>query len=138
VAAENALYSLLTADSDVSALVGLRVSREPVTNPALAILPFITHERISTPSTPAARTGVVGYRHSVHEINCWAANPVAAKTLADHVRDALNQKGQITAGSTWIHHISVEDESAAYEERTGGRENRVWVVELLVNVWCNE
>lgn len=136
--AEAALYSLLTADSDVSALVGLRVGPEPMTDPALAILPFITHERIGTPVTAASRSGVIGYRQSIHEVNCWAATAGAAKALADHARDALNQKNQATAGGTWVQHISIEDESAAYKERTGGRENRAWVVEQTYSIWCNE
>jgi len=109
-----------------------------MTDDALAILPFITHERIGTPVTARTRRGIVGYRQSTHEINCWAATPEAAKTLADNVRDALHGTNQTSAGNTWVQEIYLEDETAAWEQRTPGRENRAWLVEQTYSVWCNE
>jgi len=107
-----------------------------MTDDALAILPFITHERISTPVNARHRGGVTGYRHSIHEINCWAATPEAATTLADHVRDALHNAGPTTAGSTYVYDVYCEDESHMWEQRTTGRENRAWVVEQPYSFWC--
>lgn len=84
---ESTLYTTLTNDADVSALVGTRVranvADENTATPYIVFL--IVSER-----TPVTFNDISQISETRIQIDCWATSPTQARTLADHVVDAVN------------------------------------------------
>lgn len=79
---EQRLYAHLSADADVSALVGSRIY--PLVMPQGAALPAIVYQRIS--GVPANHAGRVPSLESARvQVNCYAKTYGVAKDLCDAV-----------------------------------------------------
>ncbi|CAK0778999.1 conserved hypothetical protein [Gammaproteobacteria bacterium] len=103
---EEAIYSLLTGDAGIAAVVSTRVY--PVTLPQNAVLPAIAFTRIST-SRALTHDGSTQIAESSFQISCFHTNVKSAKTLAGLVRAKLHgYKG--TVGSDVIQVTEVVDE----------------------------
>jgi hypothetical protein len=133
-APENAIYSILTADSDVSGLVSTRVY--PHVAPQDVIFPFITHARISG-EHGQCNAGGTGSGNSRHAITSWAATGAEAATLAEHVRDAL-QGYSGTAGGVDVNAVILDGDSADAEQLATGRERFAYNVSQEYTLWFAE
>lgn len=85
---DTAIYEILTDDSAVSAIVDEAVY--PAMPPQDVTLPYITYQQVS--GIPyRALNGPSDYCKSRFQVDCWAATPLAAKTLAAAAKAALQE-----------------------------------------------
>ena len=85
--AEGGLIAILDADATVSGIVGGRI--HPMTDPRNTPFPKITYQRIDT-VRGLSNDGPTNCPTARVQIDCWAADLLAARTLANAVRRALN------------------------------------------------
>ena len=114
------VYYLLANNTAVATLVSTRIY--PESAPQESSIPYITYEV----------TDVEHYHHMVNSsgmkaatvmVDCYAATYIAARTLAEKVRLALQGKtGSITVGSNSvvIQMITLEDDSDVLIQNSGG------------------
>jgi Protein of unknown function (DUF3168) len=115
--AEAALFSILTTDSAVAAIVGTRVY--PDLLPQGVTYPAIRTQRISTPRSPyRALDGVAGYASPRMQIDCCALSRSSAITLAQAVYAAVEGYHD-TVNGLRVDAISTEDEGASVETDIG-------------------
>jgi hypothetical protein len=115
--AEAALFSILTTDSAITAIVGTRVY--PDLLPQGVTYPAIRTQRISTPrSQYRALDGVAGYASPRMQIDCYALSRSAAITLAQAVYAELEGYHGMANGLR-VDAISTEDEGASVETDIG-------------------
>lgn len=110
---ETGLYSELTTDVDVAALVSTRVY--PLTLPQGYTLPAITYQRVSTERLRDL-TGSSGWVMARFQIDCWAASYSAARGLADKVRAALDGQVDTLGSETGVGMIGLMGEREILEE----------------------
>jgi len=106
MAVEEALYSRLTSDVAVSALVGSRVYNTRL--PQGPTLPCVTYTRVSTVAD-MAHDGPVGYELARYQIDAYATTFETIRSLADAVRNCLNGYSG-TVLSTVIHAVLLDDQ----------------------------
>lgn len=109
---EEGLYSLLTGDAGVSALVSTRVY--PLAVPQQVDLPAVAYQRISGPRL-LAHDGPTGLAEARVQVTCHAATYIAAKGLADAVRAAVDGYAG-TTGGVEFERIGIESEVDGYAE----------------------
>lgn len=85
---ESAIRSVLVADADVAALVGERISPQPM--PQAETLPAVTLKRISDQPIARGQRGPSGLRDARIQVDAWAATLVAAQAVADAVEAVLD------------------------------------------------
>jgi hypothetical protein len=106
---ESNLYSLLSSDVNITAIVSARIY--PVTLPQGAALPALTYSRIST--TPEyTHDGAEGIARARVQIDCWAERHATALSLAQAVLGAL-------VGATDMGVSFFENEVDLYEPERG-------------------
>jgi len=106
MAIEENLYSYLTNDAAIAALVGTRVY--PLTAEQGASLPLLVYQRVSTPRE-VSQSGSSGLAHPRFQISCLAASYGDAVALANAVVAALNgYKGTFGAGSIQASFVDTE------------------------------
>lgn len=103
---EAALYTKLTGDSAVAALVSARVYNTRL--PQKPTYPAVAYARISTGET-MAHDGPVGYETARFQIDSYAQTFSEARALADAVRDCLNGL-HATVGGVVIHAVILDNE----------------------------
>ena len=79
------LYSHLSADAGISALVGTRIY--PVQMPQTPTLPAISYGRISN----TAQFGTTNVRETRYQVDCWAASYASVQSVAMAVKAALEE-----------------------------------------------
>ncbi len=111
---EQALYSLLSGNAGVAALVATRIS--PITKPEDATLPAITYRRISSQrfSAMGRDAGVIKGRF---QIDVWADTYDSAVGVKEAVRAAVQRYSTVT-GVT-IYDIFIISEIDFFEDDTG-------------------
>lgn len=93
---ENAIYSLLTQDADISSMVGNRVY--PSDLPQMYILPAITFFRVSSVQIQTHTEGMPNPRF---QVDSWAETNDDTAQLATYVKNLLNGfKGTISVDGT--------------------------------------
>ena len=113
VSAEEILYSLLTNESDVTDLTGLRIY--PNLLPQGCAMPAITYQRISG-HREHCLGGPSGRARPRFQIDCWAADYDGAKDLANKVRLCLDGfKGDINTESD-VGGITLEADRDIWED----------------------
>ena len=106
MAAEKALYSILSTTGAITQLVGDAIY--PVQLEQSANLPAITYQQISGPRAHEV-DGPMGWVESRYQITMWAATYLAACDVANAVRVAIDGYSG-TVASLDIDHIFVVDE----------------------------
>lgn len=126
---ESGLYTHLTNDPDVSALVGDRIY--PLLVPQDASLPAIAYQRIST-GREEAHTGPSGLCSARIQLTCIADSYESAKSVADAVRKSLDgfsgTMGTFEVGACFV--VNDRDDWASSFD--------VPVVRLDVIIWHKE
>jgi hypothetical protein len=107
---ESALRSILINDATVKAIT---TRCYPVTIPQSPTYPLILYTKISGDRDHALR-GASGHAHPRFQIEAWAETYTGAKTLADAIRNALDDYSGTAAG-TVIHSCLIESERDTYE-----------------------
>jgi len=115
VSIETGLYSHLTTDSDVSALVGTRVY--PLKLPQGYTLPAISYQRVSGDRL-ATLSGPTGRANPRFQIDCWASTYSGVRDLASKVRQALDGHKGGLGGEDDVGGISIEGDRDLFEENT--------------------
>jgi hypothetical protein len=117
----NDLYTLITSDSAVAALIGTRLY--PLRIPQDAALPAVSYQLISQPGHYAHAEGDVGLRRSRVQLTVQANDYARMRSVLAALSDAVSgYRG--TTGSTWFQAIfteTVRDEWAEAFERGAGR-----------------
>jgi hypothetical protein len=103
--AESTLYSILSTDAGVTALVGGDIYPDIV--PEEKTAPYIGYERVSTDPIGTLEGTILSEKIGLM-IACWADTRVAAEQIADAVRTAL-------IGSSW----RAESRGAELDPTTG-------------------
>ena len=111
---EDGLFSYLSTDSGITALVSTRVY--PLRMPQNATLPAVTFTRISGPRSHAL-SGPTGCGMARIQIDAWATTYASAKAVIDTVRSALDGYSG-TAGSETIKSSLLQTETDFYEPET--------------------
>jgi hypothetical protein len=84
---ESVIYSALTANTNVSAIVSTRVY--PMVAPRSAAMPLLTYERASTDEI-GIMSGVDGALTVHLSVDCWGTTYLGARSAADAVEGVLN------------------------------------------------
>ena len=131
---EDAVYAILTGDSDVSGLVGTRIYQHVA--PQGTVQPLITFSRIGA-QHESHMGGATGLANARIQVTSWDDTPEDAMTLAEHVRDALVPfKG--SSGGAEISAVFLDGDSTDFEQLTAGRENFVYNVSQEYTFWFGE
>lgn len=115
-----ALFTILTADSTLNALLGTSASTAgmkkvfPGFAPQHETPPFLTYQRISTPAD-LCKEGLVVLNHH-YQINAWDENPDTVNTIADRVRVVLQDVAGTYAGAV-IQCINFDGDTDDVEEQ---------------------
>lgn len=131
---EKGIYAILAADVDVSTAVGTRIY--PMVAPQKAALPYITFQRISANHIDCT-IGSCGLAEARIQVDCVATGYLAARTLAEHVRDAM-QGFTGVAGTIGIDIIRLLDDRDGLQEEIEGSEKVRFVVSSDFAVWFAE
>ncbi len=126
---EDGMYTELTSDAGVSALVGTRV--HPMLRPKGGTLPAITYQRISS-IRDNSLDGPMDYVSYRIQIDCWAGTYAQAKALGDAVRAALNGVST-TLGGEAVQFVTLESDNDELENDGDTRHYRVsqdWMITL--------
>jgi len=112
---EAALYKILSDTAAVTALIGGRSPRLfPLGIPAGKGVPAVVYQQISG-VRPTSCDGTIGYCDARFQLTCWDDDPAGARTLADAVRNALDDyAGTPVPGGTEIMQCRIADEGDAY------------------------
>lgn len=113
---EAGLYAYLAADAGVSGLVGTRIY--PLLLPQEPTLPALVYQRISTNPLGHSHDGPNHLTRVRMQLRCHGATLLAAKTLADAVRDALDGYSG-AMGTVTVQSVFREDEGDDDEPETG-------------------
>lgn len=131
---EAGLYSRLTGDTDVSALVSTRVY--PHVAPQGASLPYLTYYRVTTNRAPVM-SGAVDLINPRIQVDVWASTYTGARDLADKVRHALDQWTG-SAGGVSFRWVSLVDERDSIEPAQDASEEPTYRVSLDIETWHRE
>ena len=131
---EEALYSILSNDTEVAALVSARIY--PNLLPESATLPALTYQELTGPRqhTMDGPVGTVRFRF---QINCWASTYAVADELSTEVRKALDDYSG-TVESQYIHFVEMLDEADAMENIAGLDVIKKYGKRLDFYIWANE
>lgn len=112
--AEERLYTLLTEDAAVNAVVAGRVYPVRMPEAEGATLPAIVYTRISGGQVSSVRGGS-GLENPRVQVDCWATTYAGAKGLATAVREAMDGGGAEGLKSVLLAHMDmVDDETGDY------------------------
>ena len=135
---EKGIYAILAADADVSTAVGTRIY--PMVARQGAALPYIVFQRISANHVDST-TGSSGLCEARIQVDCVTDGDLAgyltARTLAEHVRDALQGYTGV-AGTIDIDIIRLLDDRDGLQEEIEGSEKVRFVVSSDFAVWFAE
>ena len=134
MAIETALYSILSGDSGVSAIVGTRIY--PKVIPQLASLPAVSYQEI-TGMREHTMDGPVGMVRSRWQINCVADSYSALRALADAVRKALDGYCD-TASSTKIDACFLDNENDGLDSLPDVKGSKRYTKILDFIIWFQE
>ena len=126
---EAALYTLLSTDASVTAVIGSGASARayPLLLPQNGTLPAVTYQRVSTPRILTASLGGQNARVKCRmQMDCWARTFAQARTLADAVRTAM-------LGATTFTALAL-DEQSLYEP--GEREDGLHFYRISTDYSC--
>ncbi len=111
---EAAIYAILSADVDITAIVSTRIY--PMFLPQDCPLPAITYFRVSTIRESSMHTDP-GIATARIQVSCWARNAHDAGDLADKVRQGMHRYIGVIAGIT-IKDNAIENEISTYDPDT--------------------
>jgi hypothetical protein len=134
--AEKALYSVVTGDAGVSAIIGTRMY--PNIAPQGATMPYVVYRMITefdrSRGISLDRGGLVA---RLFQFDLFGATYGAVKALADAIRLAIDTTAQTAAGQTW-QLATVESQLDDWEFNLPGRETGVHRTTMDVQVWFEE
>ncbi len=111
---EAAIYSVLSADLGLTALVSTRIY--PLLLPQNAILPALTYARVST-ERESAFVSDPGLSTARIQVDVWADTVASVQNVAEEVRGALHRyRG--TIATVVIEESHIENEIMMYEPET--------------------
>jgi len=112
---EAAIFDILAETAAVTALVGgSRTPRiSPIHRAQGKAVPAIIYQQISSDDEVTC-DGHIGPREDRVQVNCWAATPAAARSLAEVVRTALSAASG-SHGSVTVRYCSIADEGDIWE-----------------------
>ena len=111
---EAAIYSILSTDLDIIALVGTRIY--PLVLPQDATLPAITYARVSTERESAFVTDP-GLSTARIQVDIWGISALSVMAVSEEVRSALHRyRG--TIASVQIDESHIDNEILMYEPET--------------------
>jgi hypothetical protein len=134
MAIEQDIYSVLSSDDGVSALVSSRIKPHALSKSD--VLPAIVYQRISTPRELPI-TGETGFTHPRFQLTCWASTYAVVRALADVVRSALHGK-RGSFGNSTIQGCFVIDEGDMAELAPDSDEERSFGIRLDIEIFYNE
>lgn len=111
---EPALYSIVVGDAGVSSLIATRMY--PMVMPQNATLPAVSYFEVVAPRDHHGR-GASGFVSAIYQIDCWASTHVAARSLAEAVRLALDGYRGRAAGVE-VGAVLLESERDLYEDES--------------------
>lgn len=131
---EKAIYDLLTNSTGVTSVVSSRIYNGTV--PQETDMPFVMFRR---ERTQRYRTldGPNGLVEADFEVNCVGLRAGQLLTLADEIRQALDNYSATVAGID-VHRIMLDDESEELEVEVSGGEEMVRRRALDFRVWYYE
>lgn len=121
------LQTLLLANANVTAVVGSAGVYVSAAKQA-ASLPYVVLDRISDEKHKAL-DGYTGTRHGEVDIECWAATPQAAASLAKTISDYLDDFSGAAGDETILSSHQIDDQDT-FAEPESGSDIREWVTIL--------
>lgn len=145
--AEDAMVAFLTGDTDVAALMGMRIY--PMVAPQKNSFPHATYQRITTANTPS-NNGASSLAKAEIQLDLWGLTYPSVKDLALAVRAATGDpsvvvpfdgrygafdgfKGRV--GDTTIQGMWITNEAHGHEPPIHATETGVFRVTLAVACW---
>ncbi len=134
--AEKALYSVITGDAGVSAIISTRMF--PNVAPQGTTMPYVVYRMITESDRSRGishdRGGLVA---RLFQLDVFGATYSAVKDLADKIRLAIDTTRKTAAGQTW-QHASVDSQLDDWEFNLTGSETGVHRTTMDVTVWFME
>jgi len=125
-----------TADPATDALTATRYRISPLESQQGAILPYIVYQRIAGPRLRSL-DGASGMATPRIQLDIWDDSYADTKTLADAVRNALDDYAGVIAGYT-VRDLYIEDEGESFLHPGGGDELRAFGMRQDYVIWFEE
>jgi len=134
-----ALYSYLSSDAGIQALIGSPAAVFPLKLPQNHTRPAIVYRRLSARGHQAPEelghvhdlSGSAGYALALFRFDCLADKYSTADALAEAVRQALDGLDQATVAGVRIHAALIDDELDDFDEPIDGGDTGVFVVSTV-------
>lgn len=137
---EEAIYARLAGDSAITTQVGTRI--EPLVSEQTGAMPRIVYERVGSDHNRSLTGNTGGLCRATYDIDCIAATYATAKTLAELVRQRLdNFVGQIALPDATLEHVNsvtLLDDDDDYSQPADGGGKGEYTVRLTFEVWYGE
>ncbi len=134
--AAKALYSVVTGDAGVSAIIGTRM--HPQRAPQGETLPYIVYSRITASNgSHGVSLDRGALREILFQVNCYAATYSEMDALVDAVRLAVDVTAKTAAAQTWqvCHVVDMRDE---WVWDLPGRETGIHGTQMDLSIWFQE
>ncbi len=136
MAGEQATYKVLSANTNVTAIVSTRIWAGGQA-PEDSALPYITYEVVGIADRQPAITGMTGLVAKRIQVNCVSTAYTQATQLVDKVTIALNTYSG-TGGAETVRGIFVEDELDVTVPLVEGGDKYAYIKVLPCVVWVDE
>ncbi len=133
---ENAIYGLLSGDSDIVASVGPRIY--PAQRPEGAATPYIVYRRNSAEHVRHMQ-GSGGLARTSYELSAWSTGYDQAFAIGEYVRlVADNYHGTPAGSTTFINRIFLESDSDDFEPSPDQQSRRTYCRRGEYTIWHAE
>ena len=126
------LVTYLKADAGVSAEVGTRIF--PSHAPTSATFPYITIERIASPSIHhmGAASGIV---KDLFQFDVWSGKSKEVFATTEALRKALDGFQRSTMGAVKVSSVFVENQRDNFNRPDNGSEDGTYLTSFDFNIW---
>lgn len=136
MAIEQGLFQFVTQNSSIQSAVGTDANGTTraywILAPQGAVIPFLVFSRVSTADT-YTMAGTTGLRDGLFQIVCYASTYYTSRSVADTVREALqNFTGSLPDGTVVQSVMTEKDFDMQYEE---GSKGFIFGAYLQLRVW---
>ncbi len=132
---EDAIYSLLSSDGTLSALVDTRI--DPLLVPQSDVMPAVTYKQLPSrrDDTLGGPTGLV---QSQWEFSCWGSTYASARAVADALRQAISGFDGTVLGVVIQAIMAPSDEHDVSANPAGKNVARRYGKALDIEIWFCE
>lgn len=134
---ERALYSYLTSDAEVAALIATRLYPETAPTERLYAFPYITYTQPARQNV-YAMNGFTGLSRASFTLDVWTDSQPSREAVARVVEAAVHAWAPDAREGVAIRRATVEQQADDYVPPTDGSERGTYQRAMDVDVWFKE